>query len=134
MKYFYHRYILQLFLISFCSISSAAASDEILNKQFVKFETKQLNLGRDLWLENCKGCHAYGTAGAPVPMLSNDWKQRVIKDRSVLYKHAINGFFGPDDTMMPERGGNPELTDKQVKLAVDYMVKLADFYINNSQD
>lgn len=132
MIFFYRRYILQLFLISCCSISIATAADDIQNKQFIKFETEELQLGRDLWIENCKGCHAYGTAGAPIPMFANDWKKRVIKDRSVLYKHAINGFFGPDDTMMPERGGNPELTDKQVKLAVDYMVQLANFYINNS--
>jgi len=133
MKIFYHRYVLQLFLITCCGISIATAAGDTLDKQFIKFETGQLNLGRDLWIENCKGCHAYGTAGAPIPMQANDWKKRVTKDRSILYKHAINGFFGPDDTMMPERGGNPELSDKQVKLAVDYMVELANFYINNSQ-
>ena len=102
--------------------------------QFVKFSEAGLQAGRSLWIENCKGCHAYGTAGAPVPMRADDWKARVIKDRSVLYDHAINGFFGPDDTMMPERGGNPALTDKQVKLAVDYMVALAGFYIDKQTE
>ncbi len=62
-------------------------------------------------------------------MTPGEWKPRVIKDRAVLYDHAINGFFGPDDTMMPERGGNPELSDEQVKQAVDYMVALAKHYI-----
>ena len=62
-------------------------------------------------------------------MQADQWQARVIKNRQLLYAHAINGFFGPDDTMMPERGGNPELTDEQVKLAVDYMVELAKFYI-----
>ncbi len=100
------------------------------DEQFITFNSTQLTLGRDLWIENCKGCHAYGIAGAPIPMQANDWASRVIKKRSVLYDHAINGFFGPDDTMMPERGGNPELSDSQVKLAVDYMLSLAQYYID----
>jgi cytochrome c5 len=98
--------------------------------QFIKFTGQALENGRELWLQNCKGCHAYGTAGAPVPMRADQWEFRVSKPRAILYDHAINGFFGPDDTMMPERGGNPELSDEQVKLAVDYMLTLAGFYID----
>ena len=52
----------------------------------------------------------------------------------VLYDHAINGFFGPDYTMMPERGGNPDLSDEQVRLAVDYMVALAKHYIHQQSN
>ena len=104
------------------------------DSEFIKFETANLIEGRKLWLDNCKGCHAYGTAGAPVPMVSDEWKHRVIKDRAVLYDHAINGFFGPDDTMMPERGGNVNLTDKQVEFAVDYMLMLAKHYLNEQSN
>lgn len=118
---------MQLVLLTSCITGTAFANDAT---QFIQFETSKLQAGRLLWLENCKGCHAYGTADAPVPMKPNDWRNRVTKDKAVLYDHAINGFFGPDDTMMPERGGNPELTDHQVKLAVDYMVSLAQYYID----
>ena len=96
---------------------------------FIRFTGDRLETGRTLWLENCKGCHAYGVADAPIPMLAEQWQGRVVKGRQVLYNHAINGFFGPDDTMMPERGGNLELSDQQVKMAVDYMVELATYYI-----
>ena len=102
--------------------------------QFVRFSTAPLQAGRELWLENCKGCHAYGTADAPIPMRADDWKGRIVKPRDVLYDHALNGFFGPDDTMMPARGGNPALSDEQVKLAVDYMLALANFYIEKQVD
>ena len=54
-----------------------------------------------------------------------DWTPRLGKPLAVLYEHAINGFFGPDDTMMPARGGNDALTDDQVRAAVDYMIRLA---------
>ncbi|HHC74814.1 MAG TPA: hypothetical protein ENK78_07045, partial [Thiothrix sp.] len=54
---------------------------------------------------------------------------RVEKEKTTLYDHAINGFFGKDDTMMPARGGNDQLSDDEVKAAVDYMVALARYYI-----
>jgi len=98
------------------------------DSMFINFSTQKLIKGRTLWIENCKGCHAYGTADAPIPMEPKEWKLRLMKDRDVLYKHAINGFFGPDYAMMPPRGGNDDLSDDQVKLAVDYMVALAEYY------
>jgi cytochrome c5 len=100
---------------------------------YPKFEGAQLDQGRSLWLENCEGCHGYGIAGAPVPMKPADWRPRLAKGKAVLYEHAINGFFGPEDTMMPERGGNPELSDTQVRAAVDYMTALAVYYIHQER-
>lgn len=120
-----NRYLFLLFIICCGNISSVSVADE----KFIQFDSKHLHLGRSIWLDNCKGCHAYGTAGAPIPMIAEDWQARVTKSTDILYDHAINGFFGPDDTMMPERGGNPELTDQQVKSAVDYMLALARHYI-----
>lgn len=101
---------------------------------YVQFNEPQLIHGRQIWLDNCEGCHGYGIAGAPIPMQSNDWDFRIGKGKAVLYDHAINGFFGPGDTMMPERGGNPELTDDEVKSAVDYVVALATFYIQQQPE
>lgn len=99
---------------------------------YVEFDGEALARGRAVWMANCEGCHGYGIAGAPIPMKPTHWQGRVGKDREVLYDHAINGFFGPEDTMMPERGGNPDLTDEEVRAAVDYMVALAEFYINQA--
>lgn len=101
--------------------------------QFIKFDDESLSKGREVWLANCKGCHGFGIAGAPVPVNPDDWRKRVSKQRAVLYQHAIEGFFGEDDTMMPERGGNPDLSDSQVKSAVDYMVALATYYIKKME-
>ncbi len=88
------------------------------------------NEGRKIWMNNCEGCHGYGIADAPVPMIPDDWVFRIAKGKSTLYSHAINGYIGPDYSMMPARGGNEELSDEEVKRAVDYMVFLASFYIN----
>lgn len=89
--------------------------------------------GRAVWIANCEGCHAYGIAGSPNPMSSSDWVDRVGKPRSVLYEHAINGFFGPDDTQMPPRGGNDQLHDIEVKEAVDYMLQLVNHTLKTQE-
>jgi len=123
------RYILTISL-TLKLLLSASLANAVDSKAFIKFDSIDLTKGRTIWLDSCKGCHAYGTAGAPIPMNPDEWSSRVTKSKSTLYDHAINGFFGEDDTMMPERGGNPDLSDQQVKLAVDYMVSLATFYIN----
>ena len=127
------RSISMLFLaiISVGMMSDVIAMDETL---FIEFSDEHLKTGRHLWTENCKGCHAFGTAGAPIPMKPDAWRLRVMKDKVVLYDHAINGFFGPEYTMMPERGGNPNLSDEQVRMAVDYMVALAKHYIEKQSN
>lgn len=86
--------------------------------------------GRAVWIDSCEGCHAYAIAGSPNPLDPNDWRERLIKPRAVLYAHAIDGFFGPDDTQMPARGGNDSLSDEQVRAAVDYMIALANHHLN----
>jgi len=107
-------------------ISSVTHADK---QEYVDFND-ELIAGKTIWLENCEGCHGYGIAGAPIPMQVKDWSDRLQKPKSILYEHAINGFFGPEDTQMPARGGNPELSDEQVKSAVDYMTELATYYLN----
>lgn len=99
------------------------------NKTYIVPDGDELYQGRVLWLENCEGCHGYGIADAPIPMQAEQWRSRISKGKAQLYEHAINGFVGPDYSFMPARGGNYELSDNQVKRAVDYMVFLADFYI-----
>lgn len=81
-----------------------------------------LEQGREVWLGTCGNCHARGVAGAPLIGDTAAWALRIGQGRAVLYEHAIDGYFGPDGTMMPARGGNPTLTDAQVRAAVDYMV------------
>ena len=112
-------------LIALAIAFVAAAS----NSDHLELAGQRLAQGRSVWLANCEGCHGYGIAGAPIPMQSSDWTKRLAKGKAVLYKHAINGFFGPEDTLMPERGGNPDLTDEEIMAAVDYMVALATYYI-----
>lgn len=78
--------------------------------------------GREVWAGTCQGCHGLGIAGSPKITDRKKWAPRIAKGRDVLHQHALEGFFGDDGAMMPERGGNPGLSDEEVMAAVDFMV------------
>lgn len=77
-------------------------------------------VGKSIFGKTCALCHAAGVAGAPKPGDKADWGPRIAQGKEVLYKHAMEGYTGAKG-MMPARGGNPALTDDEVKAAVDYM-------------
>ncbi|WP_084207728.1 MULTISPECIES: c-type cytochrome [Cobetia] len=65
----------------------------------------------------CMACHTTGAAGAPRLGEASDWEARLAKGDETLYTHAIEGF-----NAMPAKGGNPALSDEEVKAAVDYLL------------
>jgi cytochrome c5 len=68
----------------------------------------------------CTGCHTSGAGGAPT-MTAAGLGARAGKGKDTLYQHAIEGFTGTAG-VMPAKGGNPALTDEQVKATVDWML------------
>lgn len=103
------------------------------NSIYIEPASAELKSGRKLWIDNCENCHGHGTADAPIPMQPDEWRKRVTKNSAVLYSNAIDGYIGPDYSMMPARGGNEDLTDGEVRAAVDYMVYLARYYIDQNK-
>lgn len=77
-------------------------------------------LGKSVFGKTCAMCHAAGVAGAPKPGDKADWGPRIAQGKDTLYKHAVEGFTGAKG-MMPAKGGSANLTDAEVKAAVDYM-------------
>ncbi|HHJ15044.1 MAG TPA: cytochrome c5 family protein [Gammaproteobacteria bacterium] len=77
--------------------------------------------GKATFTQACNACHGAGVAGAPKMGDAAAWKDRIAKGKATLYKHAIEGFKGKTG-FMPPKGGWANLTDDQVKAAVDYMV------------
>ena len=68
----------------------------------------------------CTGCHTSGAGGAPA-LTAAGMGARAGKGKDTLYDHAIHGFQGTAG-VMPPKGGNPALTDDQVKATVDWML------------
>ena len=77
-------------------------------------------VGKSVYGKTCAMCHAAGVAGAPKPGDKADWGSRIAQGKDTLYKHAIEGYTGSKG-MMPAKGGAANLTDDEVKAAVDYM-------------
>lgn len=78
--------------------------------------------GAAVYNGNCAACHATGVAGSPKFGDKAAWAGRVTKDKETLYGHALNGFQG-ETGVMPPKGGFMNLSDDEVKSAVDYMVE-----------
>lgn len=74
--------------------------------------------GKAIFEENCAGCHEGG--GAPRLGDHDAWQPRIDKGMDALYANAINGVGG-----MPPKGGNADLSDEEVKAAVDYIASTA---------
>ena len=71
----------------------------------------------------CVNCHGVAALASMIPQAGDAaaWGPRIEKGIETLYKHALHGFTG-DMGMMPAKGGNPALSDDEVKAAVDYIV------------
>ena len=77
--------------------------------------------GPQVYQENCIACHGAGIAGAPKLDDKGQWATRIAKGVDALYASAVNGVQGGAG-VMPPRGGNPALSNAEVRAAVDYML------------
>jgi cytochrome c5 len=77
--------------------------------------------GAAIYNSSCAACHAQGVAGAPKFGDAAAWKDRIAQGNDTLYEHAIKGFQGKSG-YMPPKGGFANLSDDEVKSAVDHMV------------
>jgi cytochrome c5 len=80
--------------------------------------------GEEVYKKTCVLCHGAGVAGAPKIGDKADWGPRIAQGKDTLYEHALKGFTGSKGAM-PPKGGNPALSDDDVKAGVDYMVSKA---------
>jgi cytochrome c5 len=80
--------------------------------------------GAAIYNSSCAACHAQGVAGAPKFGDAAAWKDRIAQGNDTLYEHAIVGYQGKAG-YMPPKGGFANLSDDEVKEAVDYMVSNA---------
>jgi len=82
-------------------------------------------LGKNVFDKVCALCHGAGVAGAPRPGDKVNWGPRIAQGNPMLYKHALEGFIGPQGVMPARGGGGTSLSDADIKAAVDYMVFLS---------
>jgi cytochrome c5 len=73
--------------------------------------------GEEVYNVVCMSCHTSGVAGAPVIGKSDQWAERIAQGKQSLYSNAINGIG-----VMPAKGGASNLSDDNIKAAVDYII------------
>ena len=72
--------------------------------------------GGQVYQQACAACHMSGAAGAP-RLQPSAWADRLPQGIDTLTQHAINGY-----KLMPAKGGRTDLSDAQVRAAVEWMV------------
>ena len=78
--------------------------------------------GPQVYNTACLACHATGAGGSPIVGNVDQWADRIAQGADTLYDHAINGFDGDAATPMLPKGGRADLSDQEVRDAVDYMI------------
>jgi cytochrome c5 len=73
--------------------------------------------GEAIYSGLCETCHEAGIAGAPISGSDQMAERLSEKGLETLVTNAINGL-----NVMPPRGGNPSLTDEQIRAAVEFML------------
>ena len=77
--------------------------------------------GPQVYNEACITCHGNGIGGAPIVADTAAWTERIAQGSATLYDNAINGFTGAAG-FMPQKGGRLDLSDQEIRDAVDFMV------------
>jgi cytochrome c5 len=78
------------------------------------------NGGKAVFDSTCTACHTAGLVGAPKFGDKAAWAPRIAQGKPALYNSALHG-----KNAMPPKGGNANLSEAEVKSAVDYMVAAA---------
>jgi cytochrome c5 len=81
--------------------------------------------GPQVYNEACLMCHGSGIGGAPTLIDKESWAPRIAQGNDTLYQHAIEGYTGQSG-FMPPKGARLDLSDDEVRGAVDYMTETAD--------
>ncbi len=68
----------------------------------------------------CVACHAAGVAGAPKLDDKPAWESRIGLGIDGLVSSVVKG-----KNAMPPKGGNPTLSEEEIRNAVEYMLKQA---------
>lgn len=91
------------------------AGSLLLGPQAVRAQAPERN-GKAVVDEQCAKCHAKGEGGAPKIGDRAAWAPRMKRGMDALALSAIRGHGG-----MPARGSRANLTDGEIKAAINYM-------------
>jgi cytochrome c5 len=77
--------------------------------------------GEPVYRATCAACHDAGVAGAPKLGDAAAWQGRLDKGVDAMLEIVVRGVQGYSGTM-PPRGGNPALSDAELRGAIEFML------------
>jgi cytochrome c5 len=80
--------------------------------------------GEAVYAATCSTCHDSGAGYAPRIAIAKEWKEQFAAGRAALYAAALSGV---PNTAMAAKGGFAELSDADVRAAVDHMLAKTSF-------
>ncbi len=93
-------------------------------QEFLQKISGSKNEGEQIYTHFCANCHAEKPVipiGAPKIRNTKDWQWRLQQGMSILFEHTDEGL-----NAMPPRGGCFECSDKQLMLAIIFMLPEQD--------
>ncbi|MFZ0791004.1 MAG: c-type cytochrome [Chromatiaceae bacterium] len=110
-----------LALLGLTILAGCGERGEVTLSELPRFDDGYLSAGRSIWMNTCRNCHLMGVNHILGVAHSDQWDQRLAKGREALYQSVILGMTGPGGAvLMPPRGGDLQLSDADVRAAVDY--------------
>lgn len=99
-----------------------AEAVEVATVATVATSEEPVEMGQRVYNGLCISCHN-GLPNIPKVGDKAAWESRIAQGMALLYEHSIKGFISEGGLIaMPPKGGNLNLSDEEVKAAVDYMV------------
>lgn len=115
-----HQVFMILWGVALFLINFNLYADSHRPQEFLRSISGTKNEGAQIYHHFCANCHASKPlipVGAPRIGEKSDWQARLNQGMNVLFQHTDEGF-----NAMPARGGCFECTDKQLLLAIAYML------------
>ena len=78
--------------------------------------------GQEVYNKVCVACHAAGVLGAPKVGVKELWEPRLAQGLTGLVNNAISGIRA-----MPAKGGDPSLTEANIRDSIVYMLDETGF-------
>lgn len=97
-------------------------------QQVAQAQPTEPQTGEEVYNSVCMACHVTGVSNAPKFGDQTAWQERYAKGQEALMNSVINGL-----NAMPPRGGNPDLSDEELKRGIDYMLAEAGIETSSAE-
>ncbi len=99
----------------------ASANEPVVTEAEQADPVETMMSGPQVYNDACLLCHGAGVGGAPILGDTGQWAARLEQGNDALYRNAIEGYTG-ESGFMPAKGARMDLSDDEVRAAVDYMI------------